>query len=714
MTEGSGPGAKGKQAEIEALRAKGAGYLVFTSGARAALKLSPELRDHLNAKYRCLVDNPRLALYELTARRVRLRAKRSYRTPGWGGLDVICLPIIDWNYRFQRPQQLMTQFARHGHRVFYVATTFQRDTRRPAISELAENVWGVRLPGRPEINIYTDAASNEVLDTVIEGLAALRQDARIGPAVIVVDLPFWGPVALESRDRWGWKLIYDCMDEHGGFVAAEEEGGDDLRKLIDLQERSLLRGSDLVLATGKLLHEKVSAVSPNVLLVRNAADFEHFSNAGVASPPALFSSLPRPVIGYYGAIASWFDSALIAHAASEHPDWSFVLAGRTTGADLASIEGLPNVHLLGELPYAAVPGVLHQFDVACIPFHLIDLTLATNPVKFYEYLCAGKPVVSVELPELEPYAGYYYGVRSETEFVAQIERALAEDSPALRERRVALGRENTWTDRYGTLAAAIRPWYRKAAVIITSFNNPEYLRQCLDSLRDKTDYPNLEVLVVDNGSDQSLLDEVASRSEHDPNLRLIAQGENVGFARANNIGIEAAADAEYIIMLNDDTVVTPGWLGRLIGHLQDEDIGLVGPVSNWAGNEARIDVPYSADLSGLDEFAARRSEDRRGDVFDIPVLAMYCVAGRKDFIDQLGRLDERFGIGMFEDDDFAMRVREAGKRVVCAEDVFIHHWGRASFRRMSEAEYDSLFEANKRIYEEIWNRRWVPHRDRNR
>jgi GT2 family glycosyltransferase len=166
-------------------------------------------------------------------------------------------------------------------------------------------------------------------------------------------------------------------------------------------------------------------------------------------------------------------------------------------------------------------------------------------------------------------------------------------------------------------------------------------------------------------------------------------------------------------MLNDDTVVTPGWLGRLIGHLEDDSIGLVGPVSNWAGNEARVEVPYSADLVGLDEFAARQSDDHRGDVFDIPVLAMYCVAGRKRFMDQLGGLDERFRIGMFEDDDFAMRVRGVGKRVVCAEDVFIHHWGRTSFRRMSDAEYDSLFEENKRVYEEIWNRRWVPHRDRD-
>ena len=87
------------------------------------------------------------------------------------------------------------------------------------------------------------------------------------------------------------------------------------------------------------------------------------------------------MIGYYGAIASWFNASLIGHAARAHPEWSFVLAGRTTGADLSAIEGLANVHLLGELPYATLPGLLHQFDVATIPFQLNDLILATNPVK---------------------------------------------------------------------------------------------------------------------------------------------------------------------------------------------------------------------------------------------------------------------------------------------------------------------------------------------
>ena len=708
------------RSEIDALRAKGANYLVVMGRAGDFLGQAEDLRGYLDSNYRRLkTDGEGVVIYELSGQRTPQRKPKAKFGAGGSGMDVICLPIIDWNYRFQRPQQLMTQMTRTGHRVFYAATTFQRDTRRPVISELAANVWGVRLPGRPEVNIYNDRADTELVESAMKGLAALRDQARINHAVTVVDLPFWAPIALEARERWGWKVIYDCMDEHGGFVTPEEEGGDELRELIDNQERVLLTTSDLVIATSRLLHEKVKPVAQKTVLVPNATDFEHFSTPSgavfgrkLAGHGPLPADMPRPIVGYYGAISSWFDSEMVAHAARARPDWSFVLAGRTTGADLEPFEGLENLHLLGELPYEAVPGLLHEFDVACIPFHLIDLTLATNPVKFYEYMSAGKPCVSVELPELEPYEGYFYPARSGAEFVTQVEQALAEDGPELRQKRIELGRANTWRDRYLTLEEAIRPWYQKASIVIPSYNNAEYLRMCLDSLRDKTGYPNFDVIVVDNGSDQSLIDEIAARSEHEQNLHLIAAGENLGFARATNTGIEAADDADFVVMLNDDTVVTPGWLGRLLSHLDNEEIGMVGPVTNWTGNEARIDVPYGDDLEGLEEFAAQRAVEHQHEVFDIAVLAMYCVAIRKSLIDRLGRLEERFKIGMFEDDDFAMRVRDAGLRVVCAEDVFIHHWGRASFKRMSQEEYDALFEENKRIYEQIWNRPWVPHQAR--
>ncbi len=386
--------------------------------------------------------------------------------------DLICLPIIDWEFRFQRPQQLMSQFARNGHRSFYLRTTFHQQGSGVLRQDVAENVFGVQFPGPADLDLYRDEISPLVLEGFLAALDRLRLEAGIVAAVLLVQLPFWAPLALAARQRWGWKVVYDCMDEHAGFS--------NTAPAMLQQEQRLLRESDLVLATARLLHEKVAPLAQRTLLLPNAGEFEHFQRGGPA--PAPLAGLPGPVIGYYGAIAEWFDVEMVSAAARARPGWQFVLIGHTFGADLSSIQGLPNVHLLGEKTYAELPAYLHRFDVACIPFKLTPLTRATNPVKFFEYLSAGKPVVSVELPELEPYRELFYPVRTPAEFVSQVEAALRERDPAVAEARRTLARQNTWQDRYRALSEAIRGLYGRAAVIVVSYNNRGYLRLCLERL----------------------------------------------------------------------------------------------------------------------------------------------------------------------------------------------------------------------------------------
>src|SRR5262252_1547065 len=91
------------------------------------------------------------------------------------------------------------------------------------------------------------------------------------------------------------------------------------------------------------------------------------------------------------------------------------------------------------------------------------------------------------------------------------------------------------------------------------------------------------------------------------------------------------------------------------------------------------------------------------------MLAMFCVAMRREASEKVGPLDERFGIGMFEDDDYAIRMRKAGYRIVCARDSFVHHWMKAAFGQIPTAEYQALFEKNRRLFEEKWGTTWIPH-----
>lgn len=637
------------------------------------------------------------------------RRPADWRHPSATGVDVICLPIIDWHYRFQRPQQLATQCAAAGHRVFYAETKFHDTGDRVEVDPLVDGVWGVRLPGPAGLVIYKSQLDADELDAVVEALDDFRKEARISRAIVIVDLPFWAPVALEAARRFGWRVVYDCMDDHAGFLD-DGFGSAAVRILIEENEEALLHRSDAVLTTSKLLHDRVRPIARRTLHVPNGTDFAHFNRTPATL--ALDPSLARPVVGYYGAISSWFDVELVEAAARARPHWSFALVGSTFGADVSALEKLPNVHLYGERPYHEIPSFLHDFDVACIPFKLNALTEATNPVKFYEYLSAGKPVVSVPLPELEPYGEHYYAARTADEFVAQVERALAEHSPQKASERVAFALENTWSARWKELDRLVRSWFGRVVIAVLSYDNAEYLRLCLESIWAKTEYPNFEVVVVQNGSDAEIDAYLAGESEVREKLRVLRPGSNLGFAGGNNLAVKLAGDAEYVVLLNDDTVVTEGWLTGLLRHLEDETVGIVGPVTNFTGNEAKIDVDYDG-VDGLDAFAAEHARNHAGEAFDIKSLAMYCVAVRRSLYDSLGGLDERFEVGMFEDDDFAEAVREVGLRVVCAEDVFVHHWGRASFRRMSDTEYDALFAANKARFEEKWGRPWVAHTHRS-
>ena len=134
------------------------------------------------------------------------------------------------------------------------------------------------------------------------------------------------------------------------------------------------------------------------------------------------------------------------------------------------------------------------------------------------------------------------------------------------------------------------------------------------------------------------------------------------------------------MLLNNDTVPAGDWLPRLLTHLEDPGVGLVGPVTNRAGNEAQIETAYRTfgQYMAFAEERWRRCGDQRT---EIRVATMFCAAMRREVFAQVGPLDERFEIGLFEDDDYSMRVRAAGYGVVCAEGLFLHHFGQAFDRQ---------------------------------
>lgn len=615
-----------------------------------------------------------------------------------GRLDILCFANIDWAARFQRPQQLMGQFASNGHRVFYIVpSSLPEEGQLYRLTLVAPNIFEVALQREAQAAYYEKVVTPENHQALLHALAALVADMQIRTALSVVHIAYWSPVALSLRALHGWRVHYDCMDDWDGFPNIGEQ-------LLN-EEKALVVQADLVTVSAGLLYQKWCAHNPRCMLVRNAVDFDFFRQNCFTND--LLNGLVGPVIGYYGALAQWLDYPLLAALADRRPEWNFILVGDIFVDDLAGLEHKPNVQLLGRKPYAQMPLYLDHFDACLIPFRLYNVTHAVDPVKFYEYISAGKPVISTPLAEMSIYEDLLYFATGVDEFIEQIERALAEHDLALYKRRVELARANDWKDRFNSLQLAIAGLYEKVSIVLVTYNNLSLTIQCINSILRNTTWPNYQLLVIDNGSQDGTADYLERLRNEVPTAKIILNPDNRGFAAANNQGLREA-DGDILLLLNNDTIVPGGWLDPLVMHLREPSIGMVGPVTNAVGNEAKIEVSYT-DIQQMQAFADRYTESRKGRSFDIPMLAMFCVAFRRGILEEVGYLDEAFGIGLFEDDDYSRRVQAAGYRTVCAEDSFIHHYGQASFRTLiASGEYQALWDKNQAYFESKWGA-WQAH-----
>jgi GT2 family glycosyltransferase/glycosyltransferase involved in cell wall biosynthesis len=614
--------------------------------------------------------------------------------------DVVVFSIIDWDFRFQRPQQIAAQFGRHGHRVFYLSTTqfLPPGDAAWSVAWKAKNVIELSVRCR-WLDVYAGRLEEADLDALEEVFAELLESLALADVVCLVQIPFWFPIADRLRARYGWRVVYDCMDEWASFPG--------LGAAVLRLEEGLVRQADLALASSRLLFEKLNGKAPRLLLARNGVDLEHYRR--YYGENALLEEVRHPVIGYFGALASWVDVELLIEIARRFSAATVVLAGGAFDVELSELAALPNVRLLGQRPYEEMPRLLWHFDVCIIPFLINDITEATNPVKLYEYLSAGKPVVAPRLDELRSFEELCYLAESSEEFLAALGRALAEpaDDPR-RDRRRKVAEENDWRERYGAIHAAVTKSFPLVSVVVVTYGGLPLTRRCLESLLEQETWPRLEVLVVDNASPDGTAGYLASLADADPRVRVFLQARNLGFPAATNVGL-AQARGEVVLLLNNDTVVPPGMIGRLVRPLlSDPGIGIACATTNSCGNQARVEPDYS-DLTRMPRFAATRARRHAGRLLDLPVAAMYCVAARREVVAETGGLDESFGIGMFEDDDYSERIRRAGYRVVCVEEAYVHHVGQGSFQSLSAEEYDALWKRNQARFEQKWGRKWKPH-----
>lgn len=250
------------------------------------------------------------------------------------------------------------------------------------------------------------------------------------------------------------RICYDYMDDIPGFFEGRT------RQRAAQHENFLLRRCDFVIVSSAALHEKASKFNRNVHLVQNGVAIDHYAEQNRTCPAEL-QSLPRPILGYLGSVGSWFDVELATQLAATYREGSVVIVGGVVRMSAPKLLSLPNVHLLGWKPHRDIPRYLAAFDVCLIPFRINELTLAVNPIKFYEHCAAGKPTVSVSLPELERYRDICYLASSREEFIRAVGAALQEAqdperAAELARRRRAVAEENSWDVRGKEIEAVFR------------------------------------------------------------------------------------------------------------------------------------------------------------------------------------------------------------------------------------------------------------------
>ncbi|HEX8435664.1 glycosyltransferase family 1 protein [Archangium sp.] len=359
--------------------------------------------------------------------------------------DLVCLSHLRWNFVFQRPQHLLSRFARERRVFFFEEPIYGKGQPRLQVTRSPEGVW-VAVPHLPE---------GMSAEQVVATQQALLDELLVRHAVSRYVCWYYTPMAIPfTRHLTPSAVVYDCMDELSAFRGAPPA-------LLG-HEVELLERANVVFTGGQSLYEAKKDRHANVHAFPSSVDVAHFTTArGPLQEPADQAPIPHPRLGFFGVVDERMDLALLEAVADARPDWQLVILGPVVKIDPASLPRRPNLHFLGGKPYTELPAYLASWDVALMPFARNESTRFISPTKTPEYLAAGKPVVSTSIRDVvRPYGelGLVHIADTPEDFVRACEAALAENRAAWLPRVDAhlstMSWDMTWSQMKALLDAA--------------------------------------------------------------------------------------------------------------------------------------------------------------------------------------------------------------------------------------------------------------------
>lgn len=362
---------------------------------------------------------------------------------------ILYISLLDWYFTKQRPQHIADLLSKRNEVIYICRASWKnKHIKKHNANEKILNSFNISETLRIERLKYFPFHKYKAVSSInnyIYKSAIRRSIKKHQPDILWLTHPeHYNLIPHNFRGE----IVYDCMDNHSGFYREENKKNE----INELEEKLVIK-SNLILTSSNGLRGKVCGLTNNnqVKIIKNAADFTYFNNyfssTEVKKRPIELNE-NKKIVGYFGGISSWFDIDLLVFAALNHKECDFVIIGPISNGNIVGeASKVDNIKLLGPKIYNDLAEYLYYFDVCIMPFLVNDLIKDVNPIKLYEYLSMGKPVIVPQYDEILEFEEYVYFSRNQEEFSRKLGEALTEKNPELIEKRIRFARRNTWDFR---------------------------------------------------------------------------------------------------------------------------------------------------------------------------------------------------------------------------------------------------------------------------